>query len=213
MRLMRSGSFWLLFLALSAFLTVACSSDSSPPESVRTADFDSCTGFLELEDVREAAGRTDITLAEPNVNSGTQEASNSEIQALCVIEYVTPAQAIGGPTMLEVEGPSMTLTALAFHTSDGSRTHQDNIAQGLQQLRDEANPRSEIVADQLGPDSYQLTVNADGVGSILGFLLRPYVVQLRTTLPQQPEGSEPLFTLEELLVLTNKVRASLGGAR
>ena len=188
---------------------MGCNSDPSPGRFVRTADFDTCSGFLELEEILRAAGRTDITLA-ANVNSGRQEPSSSSIKALCVIEYVKPAKVIGGPSLLEVEGPSMTLTALAFHTSDDAKTHQSNITQSLQELRDMANPRSEIVAGVVGADSYQLTVNAEGVGSVIGFLLRPYVVQLVTTLP---EGDAPLLAAEELQALANQVRASLEGAR
>ena len=94
----------LLLAGLCTFLMVACNSNPSPPESVRTANFDTCTGFFDLEEVRKLAGRTDITLADPNVNSGPQVPSSSGIEALCVIEYVTPAKVIGGPTSLQVKG-------------------------------------------------------------------------------------------------------------
>ena len=100
----------------------------------------------------------------------------------------------------------MTLLAIVFRSPDDAKAHQELITQGIKVLRDSASPNSEVTGGVLGPDSYLLTVNAEGVGSLIGFLLRPYVVQLRTTLS---EGSEPLVTPEELQSLASSVRASL----
>ena len=57
--------------------------------------FETCSGFLELQDVQKIAGRTDVSLVPLNVNSGPQEPNESGIEILCVIEYITPARPAG----------------------------------------------------------------------------------------------------------------------
>ena len=101
---------------------------------------------------------------------------------------------------------------MVFRSPDQAEAHQGNIVRGLDGLRESVSPRPEIVRGVLGlgPHSYQRTVNADGVGGLIGFLLSPYVVQLHTTLP---EGGGPLVTPEQLRSLSESVRATLGTPR
>jgi len=122
---------------------------------------------------------------------------------MCVIEYVTPEILIGGASQLRISGPSMTLTAIAFDSAESAETHQELVLQSVQQT-------GNVAEGALGDDSYLLTADTEGIGSIVGFLLRPYVVQLHTTLP---EAGAPLVSPQDLKVLAGTVRASLPSPR
>jgi len=118
---------------------------------------------------------------------------------MCVIEYVTPEILIGGGSQLRISGPSMTLTAIAFNSAESAEIHQELVLRSVRQT-------GNVAEGALGDDSYLFTADAEGIGSILGFLLRPYVVQLHTTLPQ---GGAPLVSPEDLKALAVTARASL----
>ncbi len=97
--------------------TAAERSDTGRPGDVgqavnplAAARFETCSGFLDLEDLRKVAGRTDISLAPPNVNSGPVEPNDAGLTSLCVIEYITPKILIGSSTQLRGPGPAMTST-------------------------------------------------------------------------------------------------------
>ncbi len=102
---------------------------------------------------------------------------------MCIIEYVTPEVLVGGPSQQHVSGPSMTLTGIAFDSAERAATHQKLILQSVPLPGDSPSPPSQVDEGVLGDDSYLRTVDAQGVGSIVGFLLGSYVVQLHTTLP------------------------------
>ena len=125
--------------ALVGILLVACGDDGrAPAAAAETLDsgrpggvgqvvspaaaarFETCSGFLDLEDLRKVAGRTDISLAPPNVNSGPVEPNDAGFTTMCLIEHTTPEILIGGPTQLRVSGPSLTLQALAFDSANNA---------------------------------------------------------------------------------------------
>ncbi len=165
--------------------------------------FETCTGFLELAEVQKAAGRSDVVIGEPNVNSGPPAPNAAGITAMCVIEYVTPEILIGGPSQLRISGPSMTLTAMAFDSADRAEAYQELVSA----LTNPPPPIfSQVAEGVLGDESYLWTADAEGVGSVLGFLLGPYAIQLQTTLP---EGAAPLVSPQDLRALAETVRASL----
>ena len=203
---------WSVGIVIAAVAT-ACGSDRvDQPEvsALSTASFETCTGFLDLEDVRNAAGRSDIEIGDPNINSGTQELNASGIETLCVIEYITPEILIGGPTQLRVSGPSMTLTAIAFDSGLSAVTHYRLVLEGVRLTGDNASPRSDVAEGVLGKGSYLLIAEAEGISSIIGFQVGPYVLQLHTTLP---DGQAPLVVPDKLVALAGTVRAHFVSAQ
>ena len=195
-------------LVLTAVAGACGGGGEEPPEvsALSTAKFETCTGFLELVEVQKAAGRSDVSIGEPNVNSGPQDPGASGITAMCVIEYVTPEILIGGPGQLRISGPSMTLTAIAFDSAESAETHQELVLQSVQLTGGSASPQSQVLLGVLGDESYFWTTDAEGVGSVVGFLLGPNVVQLHTTLP---ESAALLVGPQDLRALAGTVKESL----
>ena len=154
--------FLLGLLGLVGLLTASAGSET-PQVKIATThsspNFDTCTGFLDLEKVWEVAGRTDITLAEPNVNSGPQEPSDSGITAMCVIEYITPEIPIGES---RISGPALTITAIAFDSAQSASAHQETVLQGVKSLGESVGSQSDVVEGVLGSESYSLTAEAEG---------------------------------------------------
>ena len=124
------------------------------------AKFETCRGFLDLEDLRKVAGRTDISLAPPNVNSGPEEPNDAGITTLCVIEHITPKILIGGPTQLRVSGPSMTVQALAFDSAKNAERHYRLGLQSVEGMREYIGSDWDVVRGLLGPNSHLLRVDA-----------------------------------------------------
>ena len=195
-------------LLVAAVVTACGNGEAEQPEvsEVSTASFETCTGFLDLEDVRKAAGRSDIDIGDPNINSGGQELNASGIRTMCVIEYITPEILIGGPTELRVSGPSMTLTGIEFDSRMSASTHYRLVLESVRSMRNNASPESDVTEGVLGDESYLLTADAEGIGSIIGFLLGTYVLQLHTTLP---DGQAPLVAPQDLMALAGTVREHL----
>ena len=190
-------------------MATACGSDQVDQPDVSalsTASFETCTGFLDSEDVRNASGRSDIEIRDPNIKSGAQELNASGIERICVIEYITPEILIGGPTQLRVSGPSMILTAIAFDSGLSAVNHYRLVLEGVRLTGDNASPQSDVAEGVLGKGSYLLTAEAEGISSILGFHLGPHVLQLQTTLT---DGQAPLIGPQNLVALAGTVRANL----
>ena len=168
--------------------------------------FDACTGLLDLEDVRVASGRSDIEIKAPDVNSGATDSNGGGIRAVCLYEFITPEIFVGGPTQLRISGPSMTLTGIAFDSTESAATNYRLGLKNIQSMRESASPGSVITEGLLGDEAYLLDVNAERVGSIVGFMVGPYMVQLHTTLP---DGQAPLVSPEDLLSLASTVHDQL----
>ena len=100
----------------------------------------------------------------------------------------------------------MTLTTMSFDSAESAETHQDLALQSVRGAGDIMSPESQFAEGVLGDESYLLTADADGIGSVVGFLVGPYVIQLVTTLP---EGAAPLVSPRDLRALAGTVRASL----
>ena len=199
--------------ATSSPTTAAERSDTGRPGDVgqavnpaAAAKFETCSGFLDLEDLRKVAGRTDISLAPPNVNSGPAEPKEAGITTQCVIEHVTPQILIGGATNLRVSGPSMTLSVIAFDSAENAERLYRLGLQSVEGMREYIGSEWDVVRGLLGVNSHQLRVDAQGVGSMVVFLHGPYLITLNTTLP---EDATPLVTAEELQSLASSVRANL----
>ena len=206
----------VLFAGLFIGLAVACSSgpeesataqdnsssSNGPSTGISAASFDTCSGLLVLEDIQTIAGRSDIKLGEPNVNSGAQSALGSGIKTMCIYEYVTPEIVIGGSAQLRQSGPAMTLIGMSFESGESAAAHYQIILAGTRGVRDTSNLGSEVTEGVIGQDSYIWTIDAQQLGSVTGFLAGPYIVQFHTTLP---DGQEPLMTPQDLVTLGGSV--------
>ena len=165
--------------------------------------FETCSGFLELEEIRRIAGRTDISLAPRNVNSGPQEPNDAGIEILCVIEYITPERpAEGAPGT--VAGEAMTVSAMAFDSAKNAKAHFRLLMQRTETMRERIGSDWDLIS---GTDSYLLRVDAQGVGSVTGSLLGPYIIGITATLPR---SAVPIVTTEDLQALVRSVTADLG---
>lgn len=207
----------LLFAGLFVSLAVACGSDSGGPSeniddgaasgdsnsAVSASSFETCDALIDLEEVRTLAGRSDIEIAEPNINAGVQPTSGSGIETMCIYEYITPEIVIGGPAQLREAGPSMTLTSMSFEAAASAEVHYQRVLSNVQEMRDAVSPGSQVTVGVLGDHSYMLIVDAQRVGSIVGFLEGLYVVQFHTTLP---DGQVPLVAPQDLAELGGTVR-------
>ena len=116
----------------------------------------------------------------------------------------------GGCNLHPPRGPSMALTAISFDSAGSAETHQELTLQSVQGAGNIMSPESQFAEGVLGDESYLLTADADGIGSVVGFLLGPYVVQLHTTFP---EGAALLVSPQDLGALAETVRAGLVSPR
>lgn len=168
--------------------------------------FESCAGLLDLKVVQKYAGRSDVEVGEPNVNSGAAAPNGVGIQAMCVYEYVTPEIPVGGTTQARKSGPSMTLTAILFDSEESAAAHYQTGLASVKEMKDAMSPEADITEGISGDASYLLTVDAAGVGSIFGTQVGPYILSLRTTLA---EGQDLLVAPQDLVALTVAVRDNL----
>lgn len=206
---MHARPIFLVGLLIFAAMAAACGGgeeDSPGVAAPPTASLETCTGFLDLAELQKAAGRSDVAIAEPNVNSGLQEPHAPGLLAMCVIAYVTPEIQTGEPSQLRISGPSMTQTVIEFDLTETADTHQNFVLENTLLTGGGGTPDSQVAEGVLDDRSYLWTMNEDRVGSILGFILGTYIVQLHTTLP---EGSTPLVASQDLTALAEMVRASL----
>ena len=193
--------------------TAAERSDTGSPGDVgqavnpaAAAKFETCSGFLDLEDLHKVAGRTDISLAPPNVNSGPVEPNDAGLTSGCVIEYITPKILIDSSTQLRGPGPAITLTATAYDSAKNAEVYYRVGLQSVEGMREYIGSDWDVIEGVLGVNSHLLRADAQGVGSIVGFALGPYLIGLTTTLPKD---ASPLVTAEELQSLASSVRAAL----
>lgn len=170
-----------------------------PPATSRV-DFEACSGFLDVAQVAQVAGRDDVTLADRNPNSGVDE---GPVTALCVIEYVTPESSTGSGS-----GPALTLLVISFVTEGDAEAHHSRVAGEIRSMREAVNPDAELNEGLLGSASYAVTLNQQGVGSVLGFREGGFVVQFNSTVPT---GGQPLVSPEAIVPLARQVLANLTG--
>ncbi len=187
-------------LAAVAVLAACGGSDAvtDAPSATSPADFETCSGFLDVAQVASAAGRDDVTVADLNPNSGT---AAGLIIGLCVMEYVTPP--IDGGS-----GPALTLLVLSFATEGDADSHHRRVAGEIRSMREAVNPDAELSEDVLGSASYAVTLNEQGVGSVLGFREGGFVVQFNSTVPTD---GEPLVSQDAMVPLARQVLANLTG--
>ena len=102
---------------------------------------------------------------------------------MCAIEYITPQILIGGPTQLRVRGPSITISALAFDSAQNAERYYRLGLESVEGMREYVGSDSDVERGLLGVNSHLLRVNAQGVGSVIGFAQGPYLIGLTTTLP------------------------------
>ncbi len=168
--------------------------------------FESWAGLLDLEEVRKTAGRTDVEIGEPNVNSGVTAPNGVGIEAMCVYEFVTPEISAGGTVNAGASGPSMTLTAILFDSEESADAHYQTGLDSVKQMKDAMSPEAVITEGISGDASYLLTVDAEGVGSIFGTQVGPYILSLHTTLA---EGQDLLVAPKDLVALTGSAQVNL----
>ncbi len=210
----------ILCAGLLAGLMLACSSGivadaggaPGDPRATNTqaaaapGNFDDCAGLLDLEDVQAASGREDVTITEENVNSGGQDPNGSSIKTMCIHEFVTPEIFVGGPAQLRVSGPTITFTGILFDSEQSAGAHYRFSLENVKRMKDAVTSEVEITEGPVGRDSYQLVANAEGIGTIIGFLSGPYVLQLHTT---KPDGWAPLVGPQSLQDLAGTVQERL----
>jgi hypothetical protein len=160
---------------------------------------------LDLAQVAEAAGRDDVTQADPNPNSG---AGDDPFTAMCVIGFGSPD--IPGdpadPAVLSQAGPLLNLVVMEFATSEDAASFHEPISGEIRSMRDTVLPGAELIEGEMGPGSYAVTLNYEGIGSVLGFRNEAYVVSFNTT---APDGAEPFMTQNAIETLALQVRANL----
>jgi hypothetical protein len=172
--------------------------DGGLPVATSQVDFETCSGFLDAAQVAEAAGRDDVTFADRNSNSGPGE---GPVTALCVIEYVTPDSGSGS-------GHALTLLVVSFATEGDAEAHYSTVLGEIRSMREGINPDAQFSENVLGSASYAVTLNDQGVGSVLGFFERDFVVQFNSTVPP---GGQPLVSPEAMVPLARQVLANLTG--
>ena len=175
-------------------------------DPITAAKFETCSGFLALEDLSELAGRSDISLAPLLVNTGLMEPNQSGIRAHCVLEYTTPDGS--GAAQSTVAGASLTINAWFLTSAEIAELRYNIALERAETVREDIASAWDVDWGMLGNLSHQLRVDARGVGSVLGFSYGPYVIGISTTLP---EGATPLVTVEELQSLADTLWADLGG--
>ena len=196
----------LLVLPIALVILAACGGsgpDAGSASPLTAVDFETCSGFLDLAQVAEAAGRDDVTVADRNPNSGP---ADGPITALCVIEFVTPN--VPGESGPSRSGPSLNLLVLQFATGDEADGHHRRVAGEIRSMREIVDPDAALVEDSLGSGSYAVTLNEQGVGSVLGFREGNYVVQFNAT---SLDGAEALVKSEQIESLARRVKANLTG--
>jgi hypothetical protein len=134
--------------------------------AVSSASFETCSGLLTLDEVQIPAGCKDIEMDAQNVNSGTQDSNGSGIDTMCKYEYIAPEVVIGGPTQLRVSGPSLTITGILFGSGESAAAHYQFGLENIQLMNDATSAGSDVAEGIVGNNSYLLTVDAEGVGSI-----------------------------------------------
>ena len=159
-----------------------------------------------MEDVRKAAGRSDIEMGEPNVNSGGASPNGVGLKTMCIYECITPEILIGGPAQLRVAGPSLTITGILFDSDASAATHYQFGLENIRLMRDVANPGVETTGWVNDAESYLITLNSERVGSLMGLIVGPYVLSLHTTLP---DGQAPLIAPDDLVALAVTVAKNL----
>ena len=201
-------------------LAAACGSDSTEPTTspndtsganetttaVQTVDFESCSGLLDLDHVRDLAGRSDVELGDTNVNSGAAEPNDVGMETMCIYEFITPEIIVGGPTDLRVSGPSMTLSGILFDSEESAATHYQFSLDNLQLMQDVAASNPVITEGSVGEESYLFSFDAEGIGSMIGLRVGSYVLSLHTTLP---DDHAPLVDSQVLVLLASNVRDQL----
>ena len=203
----------LIGVIAATAMATACGSDqveepAQPPRATELskASFETCTGFLDLEDVRKAAGRDDIQIGGPNVISGDQEPDSAGIKTRCVVEYITPEILNGGPTQLGISGPSVTITGLEFDSAESAASQYKTVLEAVRFTRDNLRSQTGLAEGVIGDDSFLLVMELEGIGSIIAFLVGPYLMQLHTTLP---DGQPTLVSPRELTSLAAAVQTRL----
>lgn len=200
----RTG-FALLVIPFALVILAACGGTGEDSNSLRATsqpDFETCAGFLDLAQVKDAAGRGDVILADPNPNSG---AGDDPFTAMCIIGFVTP-DILGDSGDSLLVGPSMNLVVMEFATSDDAASFHEPIASEIRSMRDAVLPEAELVEGEMGPGSYAVTLDYEGIGSVLGFRQDTYIVSFNTT---APDGAEPFMTTGAIETLALQVRANL----
>jgi hypothetical protein len=111
------------------------------------------------------------------------------METICIYEYVTPEILVGGPTQARLSGPSMTLSGILFDSEESAASHYEFALTNIRMMKNATSTIADIAEGELGAESYALTVDAEGIGSMFGVRVGPYMIALHTTLP---DGEDPL---------------------
>gem|GEM_PF-2389055 len=219
-RILTRYRIYVLMLAVAAVLgVVACSSDEidlsdatsipvptiSPEQEhlieVGNANYQGCTGLVELGDVARAAGAQVVLREDPNrFNLGVPgDADILGILAVCVLEFHSSGGE-GEP------GSTVTLRSTSFLSNDGAESQFRKLKASANTIVLNLEPNANLVADSLGPNSYLLTANDDRLGAIAAFQLENTVTQLSTTMA---DDGALLLDEQKLLELAEIVRDNL----
>lgn len=173
-------------LAVLLVLAFACSQATPAGKP----DFRTCRGFLDTAKVSQVAGLTNL---EEEVRSLTKSAKAQQpsIQAYCEVTFYLPGRV-----------QAITLAVIRYASTNVAQTQYQRVRDGLR-----LGSAGERFTDGIiGQDSYGVEVNAQGLGSFVGFLQGTDVVSLQTAMPT---GGPAPATMDQLRRLAQVVRAKL----
>ena len=159
-------------------ISAQSASTSTPTTGEVAVNFETCEGFLDEPP--------------PNMVSETREATvtaregNPSIVSKCTSSQDTLDRSSG-----------MTLTVIRFDSADSAESHFDMMREGM---------RGDVTAGDLGPRSYEVVVDSDGLGSFVVFQNGVHVITLHTAML---EGETPVWNVNELASLAQMVNSKL----
>ena len=148
-----------------ALAAAACTSPNPPPPPTSDGgvDFRECAGLLSLLEVQSELERFDLVRRSIDMTE-TVKSQNPAIQESCVVGFETPRKT-----------QTITLTAIKFHSGQSAASHLAELVGGMRERWGEL-----LKEGELGPDSYQIVLNDQDVGSVVGFMQGPHIIQLHT---------------------------------
>ena len=159
-------------------ISAQSASVATSASSAVAIDFKTCEGFLDEPP--------------PDMVSETREAKeiakegNPSIISMCTASHDKIDRSNG-----------MTLTVIRFDSTGSAESHFDVMREGMP---------GDIAAGDLGPRSYEVVVDSEGVGSFVVFQNGVHVVMLHTAMP---EGETPVRNVDELASIAQMVNSKL----
>ena len=178
-------------VALLAVTACIRSEPEEAPPTVPTSavDFRRCEGFLSLLELQTELDEYDLVRRSVDMTQSLI-ADNPAIQESCIVGFESPRKS-----------RSIALNATKFHSAISAGEHAASVIRNFQERWG-----GRVQIGFMGPDSYQLVLNQEDVGSLVGFRKGPYTIQLRTL---YKEDVTPLVEVDQLANYAEVVRSRL----